>query len=107
MIINLLVIYICSQNHKLRHHPSLAHGGRQSYSLPAKTQDCFLVKDSFMFYSIPVLFLQMLSSKDINFVGYTYKNFEIVNDYQVPGMGEYIWSLVSFSLSCLNVVTNG
>lgn len=30
---------------------------------------------------------QMLSSKDINFVGYTYKNFEIVNDYQVPGMG--------------------
>lgn len=32
-------------------------------------------------------FLQMLSSKDLNFVGYTYKNFEIVNDYQVPGMG--------------------
>lgn len=29
----------------------------------------------------------MLSSKDLNFVGYTYKNFEIVNDYQVPGMG--------------------
>lgn len=29
---------------------------------------------------------KMLSSKDINFVGYTYKNFEIVNDYQVPGM---------------------
>ncbi|CAL9223750.1 unnamed protein product [Arabidopsis halleri] len=24
----------------------------------------------------------------INFVGYTYKNFEIVNDYQVPGMAE-------------------
>ncbi|KAI4301077.1 hypothetical protein L6164_034393 [Bauhinia variegata] len=31
---------------------------------------------------------KMLSSKDINFVGYTYKNFEIVNDYQVPGMTE-------------------
>ncbi|XP_008447260.1 uncharacterized protein LOC103489741 isoform X1 [Cucumis melo] len=31
---------------------------------------------------------QMLSSKDINFVGYTYKNFEIVNDYQLPGMAE-------------------
>ncbi|OMP11120.1 hypothetical protein COLO4_04019 [Corchorus olitorius] len=30
---------------------------------------------------------KMLSSKDINFVGYTYKNFEIVNDYQMPGMG--------------------
>ncbi|WRX11225.1 Protein kinase domain - like 10 [Theobroma cacao] len=31
---------------------------------------------------------KMLSSKDINFVGYTYKNFEIVNGYQVPGMAE-------------------
>ncbi|KAK7284130.1 hypothetical protein RJT34_18870 [Clitoria ternatea] len=31
---------------------------------------------------------KMLSSKDMNFVGYTYKNFEIVNDYQVPGMTE-------------------
>ncbi|KAJ6336152.1 hypothetical protein OIU78_012707 [Salix suchowensis] len=32
--------------------------------------------------------LEMLSSKDVNFVGYTYKNFEIVNDYQVPGMAD-------------------
>ncbi|XP_031284387.1 serine/threonine-protein kinase 38-like [Pistacia vera] len=31
---------------------------------------------------------RMLSSKDINFVGYTYKNFEIVNDYQAAGMAE-------------------
>ncbi|XP_015581252.2 serine/threonine-protein kinase tricornered isoform X1 [Ricinus communis] len=31
---------------------------------------------------------KMLSSKDLNFVGYTYKNFEIVNDYQVPGMAD-------------------
>ncbi|XP_047311462.1 serine/threonine-protein kinase 38-like [Impatiens glandulifera] len=31
---------------------------------------------------------KMLSSKDVNFVGYTYKNFEIVNDYHVPGMAE-------------------
>ncbi|XP_010556855.1 PREDICTED: serine/threonine-protein kinase tricorner [Tarenaya hassleriana] len=31
---------------------------------------------------------KMLSSKDINFVGYTYKNFEIINDYQVPGIAE-------------------
>ncbi|GAU43823.1 hypothetical protein TSUD_399150 [Trifolium subterraneum] len=30
----------------------------------------------------------MISSKDLNFVGYTYKNFEIVSDYQVPGMAE-------------------
>ncbi|KAH0664729.1 hypothetical protein KY285_025935 [Solanum tuberosum] len=29
---------------------------------------------------------KMLSSKDINFVGYTYKNFKVVNDCQVPGM---------------------
>lgn len=29
----------------------------------------------------------MLSSKDINFVGYTYKNVEIVNDDQLPGIG--------------------
>lgn len=30
--------------------------------------------------------LQMLSSKDVNFMGYTYKNFEIVNDHEVPGI---------------------
>ncbi|KAF6142068.1 hypothetical protein GIB67_001265 [Kingdonia uniflora] len=29
---------------------------------------------------------KMLSSKDANFVGYTYKNFEIVKDHQVPGI---------------------
>jgi hypothetical protein len=28
------------------------------------------------------------SSKDVNFVGYTYKNFEIVQDVQVPGVAE-------------------
>lgn len=37
----------------------------------------------------------MLSSKDINFVGYTYKNFEIVNDNEVPGMGKYFLSELS------------
>jgi len=31
---------------------------------------------------------KMLSSKDVNFVGYTYKNFEIVNDHPVPGVAE-------------------
>ncbi|XP_050375026.1 uncharacterized protein LOC126792634 [Argentina anserina] len=31
---------------------------------------------------------KMLSSKDVNFVGYTYKNFEIVNDTQVPGIAD-------------------
>ncbi|WOL04287.1 serine/threonine-protein kinase tricorner-like isoform X2 [Canna indica] len=31
---------------------------------------------------------KMLSSKDFNFMGYTYKNFEIVNDHEVPGIAE-------------------
>ncbi|XP_020095909.1 serine/threonine-protein kinase tricorner-like isoform X2 [Ananas comosus] len=31
---------------------------------------------------------KMLSSKDMNFVGYTYKNFEIVNDHEVEGIAE-------------------
>ncbi|KAM5553187.1 hypothetical protein ABKV19_025419 [Rosa sericea] len=31
---------------------------------------------------------KMLSSKDVNFVGYTYKNFEIVNDNQLPGIAD-------------------
>ena len=33
--------------------------------------------------------VQMLSSKDVNFMGYTYKNFEIVNEHEVPGIGAY------------------
>jgi serine/threonine kinase 38 len=32
----------------------------------------------------------MLPSKDVNFVGYTYKNFEIVQDANVPGVGKHI-----------------
>ncbi|KAK1591148.1 hypothetical protein Q3G72_003039 [Acer saccharum] len=32
------------------------------------------------------VFREMLSSKDINFVGYTFKNFEIVNDHQLLGI---------------------
>lgn len=31
----------------------------------------------------------MLPSKDVNFVGYTYKNFEIVSDSQLPGIGKW------------------
>ncbi|KAH7299019.1 hypothetical protein KP509_25G069800 [Ceratopteris richardii] len=31
---------------------------------------------------------KMLSSKDVNFVGYTYKNFEILQEAQVPGVAE-------------------
>ncbi|KAL0293474.1 UNVERIFIED_CONTAM: putative serine/threonine-protein kinase ndrA [Sesamum calycinum] len=31
---------------------------------------------------------KMLPSKDANFMGYTYKNFEIVNDHEVPGIAE-------------------
>ncbi|KAG6489588.1 hypothetical protein ZIOFF_050863 [Zingiber officinale] len=33
-------------------------------------------------------FEEMLPSKDVNFVGYTYKNFEIVNDHEIPGIAE-------------------
>lgn len=32
---------------------------------------------------------QMLSSMDTNFVGYTYKNYEIVNEHHMPGIGKY------------------
>ncbi|KAL7124112.1 hypothetical protein ABFS83_14G026700 [Erythranthe nasuta] len=31
---------------------------------------------------------KMIPSKDANFVGYTYKNFEIVKDHEVPGIAE-------------------
>jgi hypothetical protein len=31
----------------------------------------------------------MLPSKDTNFVGYTYKNLEIVNEDHIPGVGTY------------------
>ncbi|PNY08494.1 serine/threonine-protein kinase CBK1-like protein [Trifolium pratense] len=31
---------------------------------------------------------KMLSSKDVNFVGYTYKNYEIVNDDHLPGIDD-------------------
>ncbi|XP_057781506.1 uncharacterized protein LOC130999850 [Salvia miltiorrhiza] len=31
---------------------------------------------------------KMLPSKDVNFMGYTYKNFEIVNEHEVPGIAE-------------------
>ncbi|PKU75656.1 Serine/threonine-protein kinase [Dendrobium catenatum] len=35
-----------------------------------------------------LLSVQMLPSKDVNFVGYTYKNYDIVNDYELPGIDE-------------------
>lgn len=41
----------------------------------------------------------MLSSKDINFVGYTYKNFEIVNDHEVPGIGKHFIADFSHNFS--------
>lgn len=62
---------------------------------------------------------QMLSSKDINFVGYTYKNFEIVKDHQIPGIGIYypssvhmtycyicIWHLIVTASSLLSIFRN-
>ncbi|KAK9155287.1 hypothetical protein Sjap_002767 [Stephania japonica] len=38
--------------------------------------------------SKPSPWRKMLPSKDVNFVGYTYKNFEIVNDQDMPGIAE-------------------
>lgn len=38
----------------------------------------------------------MLSSKDLNFVGYTYKNFELVNDDEVLEMGTVYFRLSTF-----------
>ncbi|GFS31090.1 AGC (cAMP-dependent, cGMP-dependent and protein kinase C) kinase family protein [Actinidia rufa] len=43
---------------------------------------------SFLAIEYPPPSQKMLSSKDVNFVGYTYKNFEIVNDHEVPGIAE-------------------
>ncbi|KAK6141651.1 hypothetical protein DH2020_024593 [Rehmannia glutinosa] len=42
---------------------------------------------------------KMLSSKDINFVGYTYKNFEIVNDYQYNSHGNTLVLFCDFFFS--------
>ena len=57
----------------------------------------------FLYLILLLLFVEMLqmlsSKKDLNFVGYTYKNFEIVNDYQVPGMGTSLFSLFT-ATSC-------
>lgn len=41
----------------------------------------------------------MLSSKDVNFMGYTYKNFEIVNDNDVSQMGTYLFLAVDYNYS--------
>jgi hypothetical protein len=43
----------------------------------------------------------MLSSKDLNFVGYTYKNFEPVNDDEVLEMGTVYFLLSLNNFVCL------
>lgn len=49
----------------------------------------------------------MLSSKDVNFVGYTYKNFEIVNDNQLPGIGIIFHPLYMLThLFCVQIFLN-
>ena len=45
----------------------------------------------------------MLSSKDINFVGYTYKNFEIINDHQLPGIGIFFLASIIFIQCILSI----
>ncbi|KAM3402159.1 hypothetical protein ACQJBY_006232 [Aegilops geniculata] len=44
---------------------------------------------------------KMLSSKDLNFVGYTYKNFELVNDDEVLEMGTVYFRLSLNNYVCL------
>lgn len=51
--------------------------------------------------------LQMLSSKDVNFMGYTYKNFEIVNDHEVPGISNLSCPFLIFSLSLFTISPMG
>lgn len=46
-----------------------------------------------MFLTVVVSLPQMLPSKDANFVGYTYKNFEIVNDNEMAGIGRLLTDL--------------
>lgn len=41
----------------------------------------------------------MLPSKDINFVGYTYKNYEVVDASVIPGFGTFISPALSLSLT--------
>lgn len=44
---------------------------------------------------------KMLSSKDLNFVGYTYKNFELVNDDEVLEMGTVFSTFFMNNYVCL------
>jgi hypothetical protein len=50
-------------------------------------------------YLIPFFCFQMLSSKDLNFVGYTYKNFELVNEHEASGIGCFSISSTSVHYS--------
>lgn len=52
------------------------------------------------------ILLQMLPSKDVNFMGYTYKNFEIVNDHEVPGIGMLLSPLLQIMLFSLHMLHN-
>lgn len=48
----------------------------------------------------------MISSKDANFMGYTYKNFEIVQDHEVPGIGNVSFWPSSFYFENINFLDN-
>ncbi|OAY80238.1 Serine/threonine-protein kinase CBK1 [Ananas comosus] len=55
--------------------------------LDTRNFDKFEELTCFVFVSVD-LCLHILSSNDLSFVGYTYKNFDIVDDHQVPELAE-------------------
>jgi hypothetical protein len=73
--------------------------------MPSRWNSCIVVDKeilsiNFGFVTWTCYLLQMLSSKDVNFVGYTYKNYEIVNDDHLPGIGLYIFNFMYLQLFC-------
>jgi len=62
---------------------SLALGERYIYTFPS-----FLCSTLNQVPPFILSNLQMISSKDANFLGYTFKNLEIVDEHHIPGMGQ-------------------
>jgi hypothetical protein len=62
---------------------SLALGERYIYTFPS-----FLCSTLNQVPPFILSNLQMISSKDANFLGYTFKNLEIVDEHHIPGMAE-------------------
>ena len=58
----------------------------------------------FFLYRLTQAFVvqQKLSPKDVNFVGYTYKNFEIVNEHHLSGISMYLLIFIQSNNSVRN-----